>query len=299
MLAGEPRQAREILAQTAMPTAGRPRDASYVPGSCVRDAALLLLAWLDLEPTSARAAELARFLNREQRDGHWYTTQDDAMALLALGRYAQAVPEDTRPFRGDLILPDGNSRALTEAKDVHAVLSPDQPGMARITNAGPGLLYYVARAEGVPPAADIAEEDKGLSVRREFLDASGAPLNIAELHQGDLVVVKITLSTQDRTLDNIAIEELLPAGLEIENPNLVTTQPLPWIREKSDYAVHRDIRDDRLLLFTGQLSGTSVFYYAARAVTPGRFVVPAVTASCMYDPEIRSTSGRTNAIVEP
>jgi uncharacterized protein YfaS (alpha-2-macroglobulin family) len=35
-----------------------------------------------------------------------------------------------------------------------------------------------------------------------------------------------------------------------------------------------------------------VFYYAARAVSPGRYVYPAITAGCMYDPEIRSVNGR-------
>jgi uncharacterized protein YfaS (alpha-2-macroglobulin family) len=45
-----------------------------------------------------------------------------------------------------------------------------------------------------------------------------------------------------------------------------------------------------VLLFTKPVSGTSTFYYLARAVTPGRFTVPPISAECMYDPEVRSVT---------
>ena len=60
-----------------------------------------------------------------------------------------------------------------------------------------------------------------------------------------------------------------------------------------------DIRDDRLLLFTGSINGRSTFYYAARAVTPGTYIYPPVTAACMYEPEIRSVQGGRSVTVGP
>jgi uncharacterized protein YfaS (alpha-2-macroglobulin family) len=53
------------------------------------------------------------------------------------------------------------------------------------------------------------------------------------------------------------------------------------------------MRDDRLLLFAnlGETGGRYVHRYLARAVTRGRFRVPAVQAECMYDPEIVSRHG--------
>jgi len=53
-----------------------------------------------------------------------------------------------------------------------------------------------------------------------------------------------------------------------------------------------DIRDDRLILFTslGKRSARA-FYYTARAVTRGSFVLPNVQAEAMYDPTILSLSG--------
>jgi len=93
-------------------------------------------------------------------------------------------------------------------------------------------------------------------------------------------------------VDNLAIEDLLPACLEIENPDLATAQSLPRVKASTDWCAARDIRDDRLLLFTGRFQGRRSYCYAARAVTPGAFVVPSINASCMYDPETRSAAGR-------
>lgn len=298
LLSGEPRQATALLRQTGLPAA-RERETGGQLNSGVRDAALLLSAWLDIEPGNEAVQRLVELLDRKRTDDHWGTTQDNAMALLALGKYAQRVPADPRPFRGLLALPGLPSRAFGSTQDVHWAALPGRGGRITIVNDGPGTLYFSTRCEGVPFAEEIPEADAGLSVRRAFLDMSGAEIDATALPQGDLVVVKIVLDTKGRDLDNIAIEELIPAGWEIENPNLATSQQLEWVKEKSDWCIHRDIRDDRLLLFTGPVNGTQVFYYTARAVTPGRFILPPVTAACMYDPDIRSVSGRAKIEVTP
>lgn len=298
LLSGEPRQATEMMTQLGMP-ADRPREIGGLLNSSVRDASLLLSAWLDIDPKNEAVARLVQFIDKKQGVGHWYTTQDDAMALLALGKYAQRVPADTRPFSGILSFQRGLSRAFSSTQDVHHAAAPGQAAPLTIANDGPGTLYFSTRFEGVPAGDQIAEGDHGIAVHREFYDMNGANIDAATLEQGALVVVKIVVDTKGRDLDNIAIEELIPAGWEIENPNLATSQQLPWMKEKSDWCLHRDIRDDRLVLFTGAIGGTQAFYYAARAVTPGKFIYPPVTAACMYDPEIRSVAGRTKVTVKP
>ena len=61
---------------------------------------------------------------------------------------------------------------------------------------------------------------------------------------------------------------------------------------------HADIRDDRMILFTGAFSGKVTYHYAARAVTVGSYVYPALSASCMYDPDVRSVNGKSTLRVE-
>jgi uncharacterized protein YfaS (alpha-2-macroglobulin family) len=99
--------------------------------------------------------------------------------------------------------------------------------------------------------------------------------------------------------------DLLPAGLEIENPTLEGTAGKSNVAKEKDptpaFSPARvDIRDDRLILF-GDLtqSGRSTYTYLARAVTVGEYTLPPARVECMYDLGVNSidTSGRL--IVEP
>lgn len=297
MLGGDPRQATALMTRLGLPLPGAQRETSRTLNSPVRDAALLLSAWLDVDPQNPVVPQLVARISAQQKDGHWQTTQDNAAALLALGKYAQRVPASAEPLAARLMLPGGAAREFNATQDVHWAADQGSAGTARIENDGPGTVYYACRYEGVPRDGRVEEGDWGLKVRREWLDPQGQPLSGQIVAQGDLLVCRLTLDTQGRTLDNLVIEELLPAGFEIENQNLAVSQTVPWIKEKSDWCIHREQRDDRLILFTGAVTGARSFYYALRAVTPGTYVYPALTASCMYEPETRSVRGRTTVKV--
>ena len=47
-------------------------------------------------------------------------------------------------------------------------------------------------------------------------------------------------------------------------------------------------RDDRFLVF-GTLYGSAYAIYTVRAVTPGKFLIPALQAEAMYDPDMNGT----------
>ncbi len=62
---------------------------------------------------------------------------------------------------------------------------------------------------------------------------------------------------------------------------------------------HVEPRDDRVLIFARAYGNTAEYRYLVRAVTAGEFVLPAVEASCMYDPGIYSVHGKGIAKVNP
>ena len=101
------------------------------------------------------------------------------------------------------------------------------------------------------------------------------------------MVVRLTVDPLGNRLDQLVIEDLLPAGLEIENPNFAASQQVPWLKQKEENDRYRDARDDRMLIFTGSINQKTQFHYAVRAVTPGVYVLPSVVVSGMYEPEIR------------
>ena len=293
MHGGEPGLAGGVLEQLGIPPPGMPRDRGRSLDSDVRYAALLLSAWLERDPANPLVPQLARWLDDAQQDGRWLTTQDNAFALMALGKYARTRPRDPKPWSAEW---SAASLAAVSTGPTNlfrwANGNVSWPASGILANRGPGEFYYTVRLEGVP-AADrpAAERDDGLQIRREWLDLDGNPVDLEAVPQGQLVIVKLTLDTLGEPMDNLVIEDLLPAGFEIENPALATAQVVPWIRDRENGVASRQARDDRMLFFTGFINGRQAFYYSMRAVTPGEYVVPPAVVECMYDPVVRSVNG--------
>ena len=82
----------------------------------------------------------------------------------------------------------------------------------------------------------------------------------------------------------------MPAGLEIENPNLTegaTAEGLSFA--KSDLTpVHMEARDDRYVAAFDRSDRQKAEFsaaYVVRAVTPGRYVHPSALVEDMYRPD--------------
>ncbi len=292
LASGKPREAVKLLGGMGMPEAAGDRD--HWSASRTRDIALALSAWLDVEPGNEMVPRLVRGLEgtRVRDCGWWGSTQENAVALMALGKFARLAAPDKTPFAGELVPAGAAAVPFASAKDLR--WSSKEPGAVkelRIVNRGPGTCWYGVRMEGVPSMGTVKTEDAGVAVRRTFLDMDGKPLDVKKLKQGELAVVRLAVDTRGESLNNLVVEDLLPAGWEVENPALATAQTPKWLEAKSDWCIHRELRDDRVLLFTGAVAGEVEFYYTVRAVTPGVFVLPPVRVEGMYRSDVRSASG--------
>ena len=280
MRAGETETGRRIIAATGL------------PGN-LRDAAFGTLAWIEIDPAAAQTAACCLEIQRHRRTtGHWGSTQDNMLALLALGEYARHTVADEQPIAPVFVWSGGRYAAgPTNA----VVWHPDQRAASQnlvLTNAGSSAIYVSRRIRAVPTAEAQPDVDAGLKIRRQWLDRDGEPLDTARLTRGDLIVVRLTLTVPPETGGNLIIEDLLPACLEIENGDVARGGMLAWLdANASQWVLHREVRDDRLLLFADGLSGQKTFHYAARVVTAGEFAIPPVTVSDMYTPERMSRNG--------
>ena len=301
LYSGRPRDARTLLESIGLEAPVLPRTNGRVLAGGGRETALLLATWLEADPAQASVATLAQRLDAAQEEGYWGATYDTALAIMALGKYARYAAKQKQPLAATFHPEGGASMEFSEASPL-AWNSP-RPGeelAGRLENKGPGPLYYTALFEGVPAAEQVEETDSGLRVRREWLDANAEPWpDDQDIHVGDLILVRLTLETTEPSADNVVVTDLLPAGLELENPNLATSAVFPGLAQRTDAFRHRDMRDDRLLLFSSSFSGTITNHYALRAVTAGRYVLPAVAADGMYDPALRSLHGRQVIEVQP
>jgi hypothetical protein len=259
----------------------------------LREAAFALLAWLEIDPAHPFVAVCCQTIEKARRqEGHWGSTQDNALALLALGSYMKQVAVQPQAFAPTVrCFGQTFSAAVTNA---YTWSSGTANGVGPVTlgNGGPGPMYVTRRVSCVPLAATLKMADSGLKVRREWLDMQGVPRDPKTLQRGDLVIVRLTLDPLGQTLRDVVVEDLLPAGLEIEHAQMAAAGTVPWIKaNEAGWVLHRDVRDDRLLLFSKVLSEAECFHYAVRVVSPGAFLVPPVSAVAMYDPDTFSRHG--------
>jgi uncharacterized protein YfaS (alpha-2-macroglobulin family) len=254
-------------------------------GSSIRATAMTLSVLAQLAPTHRSVPMLTKKLIDSAKTGRWGTTQENAYALMALGKISRQFKHDD--FNGTIKI-DGETIKTFGHKKPIIVTSKGPEWISKsleIKVTGSGTAFVGVEISGIS-ASPLAAKQEGLMVQRFYFKSSGEPLLENEIQQGEVVITKIELrNTSGDRIENLAIVDLLPAGLEIENPRLSDQAIKPWMKKDRSEAQYMDVRDDRLILFASlNANEKNSFYYAARAVTKGEYVLPHVHAEAMYDP---------------
>jgi uncharacterized protein YfaS (alpha-2-macroglobulin family) len=128
----------------------------------------------------------------------------------------------------------------------------------------------------------------GLTIERSFSVPPG------QWRRGDLLTVTLAVQGIGRSYRSVVVEDLLCAGLEIENPRLLTSAAQAATRDGTDNAAHVEMRDDRLVM-VGHVPASAAWQhrYLARVVGGGSFTLPPATAECMYDRTVRAVGATT------
>jgi alpha-2-macroglobulin len=260
--------------------------------SPIRNQALVLNTLVDTDPNNIQIPLLARQLSINLKGERWLTTQEEAFAFLALGKLAK------KANNSNITASISSNNKVLGNFTANDLLVKNIGNTSSIRTQGRGSLYYFAQAEGLSATGKYEEIDNILKVRKQFYTRSGQPLGAAKFKQNQLVVVKITLqSTNGLAVDNVVVTDMLPAGVEIENPRLTADRDLVWVKDQTT-PEHFDIRDDRINFFTNISNKPQTFYYLVRAVSKGKFQMGPVSADAMYRGEYRSYSGGGVAVVE-
>lgn len=263
--------------------------------SPVRDEALALYVLLEAAPDHPQVGILSKHLSEKLKSAGWLSTQDRSFAFLALGRVAKRAQQSNVTAK---VVANGKELASFSGTDV--LISQgiaDQP--ITIQASGTGNVYYFWEQEGIPTDGSYKQEDSYLQVRKSFYDRSGHPISGTTFRQNDLVVVKISLQALDykTSIENVAVTDILPAGMEIENPRIGSIPELSWIKDASGYD-YMDVRDDRITFFTTATGSIKNYYYVVRAVSKGLFHMGPVSADAMYNGEYHSYWGAGKVVVK-
>ncbi|HDN9025972.1 TPA: alpha-2-macroglobulin family protein [Aeromonas veronii] len=257
-------------------------------GSPLRDQALELSLLrqhkLAAERWPALSAKVADTLAHRQ----WLSTQE-RLALLRLARFDPAVDWQAK------VASSSGIEALSGSAPLQ-LGAPEALAASVVTNEGKGSLYVQRTLIGYPEQAP-ARLSQGMSVTRSWFNSDGQQFDPAKVKVGDLVVVRLNVSSESAVPDALLVE-MVPAGFELENPALGNSIKLEelsiegkpaWQSEWNDYLKHQEFRDDRYTAALDLSEGSNQqLVYLMRAVTPGRYQVPPTQVEDMYRPELRA-----------
>lgn len=301
--AGIPQLSKWLLA-AAFATTGRPEVAgdlldmrnvntepeyhNYYYGSELRDKAIVLYTLTLLKKDEQAIPILNEICNRFNNND-WYSTQSLAWGLFSYMKWSESIPGDKDgPAKLKITYNGAKSDQTILSKQVWSKdlkVNSDNNSLT-IENTSEKPLYVTLTRKGIPLVSDIAREDKGLSMKIDYLDLSLKPIDQKNLKQGAdfMMVVKVTNNTF-ATVENIALTEMVPSGWEIQNTRLFEADY--GIKESSsDY---RDFRDDRVYTYFTLTQGQSkTFVLIINAAYKGEFYQPSVWCEAMYTPNCYS-----------
>jgi alpha-2-macroglobulin len=256
--------------------------------SAVRDEALALNVLLEADPANAQIPVMAQHLVQKLNKQTYFTTQEAAFSLLALGKMTKQAAKSTATAE---VMVNGKRVGAMTGESIKLLKKQLAGESVTLDTKGSGKLYYWWQASGISGTGQFIQEDNFLKVRRQLLDRYGREISGNTFRQNDLVVVKITLEKSfNGKLENIVVTDLLPGGWEIENARIKDLPDMQWIKDETT-PQSRDVRDDRIHLFTDMVGNRQVFYYSVRAVTPGTYQMGPLSADAMYQGEYHSYHG--------
>ncbi len=276
-------------------------------GSPLRDTALMIALThqhkLGRPAFDASAIELARDLaGGRGSSGKLYLSTQEQTALFRLGL---ALASERAPINAVITGAEGPG-AVVASSLITATARAGNAGALRVVPEGSGPLYASIDTAGVPARFEPTSS-AAMSIKREWFRTDGKPYDGKALHEGEALLVRLTLDSAQRIRDGL-VTDLLPGGLEAENLNLV--DPAQWQEVEiegtsvADALASGDVRyseyrDDRFVAAVELWPGsTKQLVYLVRAVSPGVFVNPPPMFEDMYRPELRAVGSVASATIE-
>jgi uncharacterized protein YfaS (alpha-2-macroglobulin family) len=144
-----------------------------------------------------------------------------------------------------------------------------------------------------PPAAG----GSGYSIERAYYDLDGRRVDPSSVAQGERLIAIVTVRADQKRAARLIVNDPLPAGFEIDNPNLLKAGDvagIPWL-DVVQAPAHKEFRTDRFVAAVERGKGDPLQFqlaYVVRAVSPGVFMHPAATVEDMYRPQQRGWTGQ-------
>ena len=284
-LIGQSGAADELLLSTS--TEVQPyRETGYTYGSDLRDKAIIALALHKLgrtEEALTMVADISKYLDSNR----WHSTHATAYALLAVGQILTDYEPDNLKFS---YAASASRRTVDSQKSLYSQplsVSENPQGTVSIKNESTTVLFAKVVLTGQRAVADeVPAVSKHINLRVKYTDMAGANIDPASLRQGtDFYVVATVTNPGSKVVDmeEVALTQVFPSGWEIINERLTGGS--------NNNVEYQDIRDDRINSFFDLRAKESITVKTKVTATyAGRFYLPPVVATAMYDDDVKATT---------
>ncbi|HEX9384943.1 MAG TPA: alpha-2-macroglobulin family protein, partial [Anaerolineales bacterium] len=312
-----------------------PRENIFTTGSPIYTTSVVVFVLAQLDPANPVVFNAVRYLaaHRNAR-GLWSIGHENAWAMIALNEAMVGFGDLKADFAfhaslngGPLASGDvsGNQvLAPTNAEVPLEFLSPTSPNLLTIQREdGLGRLYYRAVLNVNRPVEDVKPIDAGMRVDRVYTASDCSkncpPLSALQLGSDKPITAKLTLVLQHDS-HYVMVEDFIPAGMEILNRSLKTSQQgiegteagvqvqLEQFDDSDPFAegwgwwlFHEpQIRDDGILFSADYLpAGTYVLTYTLIPLQAGEYRVLPAHAWESFFPEVQGTSAGAVFEIKP
>ncbi|WP_026380024.1 alpha-2-macroglobulin family protein [Afifella pfennigii] len=261
-------------------------------GSRLRDGAAILTLASESDIDAADLPMLASLVAEEREAQSRTSTQEDAWSLLAANALMKGAASPQLIVAGERF--DGPMSTRIPEEDVRS-------GIA-IENLGSAPLDVAVSASGRSLTSEPASGN-GYLLQRQAFTLEGEPVDPANVALSERLVVVLTVTADAAGSGRLILDDPLPAGLEIDNPNILRggdVGALAWLDLSAEPA-HVEFRADRFIAGMERSASDATRFslaYVARAVSPGDFAHPAATIEDMYRPELRARTDSGRVRVE-
>lgn len=262
-------------------------------GSSVRDLA-------QLNRFAAESGELSNEALLDLFDAlaekRWLSTQE----RIALLQMASELELDQQAFSATIENSLGDMDISQSGRWQTGLTSEGLQALSAIS-ASDQRLYVTLTAAG-QSKTPLEASANGFDITRDYFNLAGEPIELDTLASGELIITRLYVHADQDSGDTLVVD-LLPAGLELENPNIspISFDALEVNNESiigwQNNVAHSEYRDDRFVAALSLRAGQGKhLYYVARAVLPGTYQVPAPYVDDMYRPSLNA-NGFSNGLV--
>lgn len=291
-----------------------------------RTTALVMMALNRENPNNPLVPNIYNYLTNTAVERGLVNTQETAWILQSVLEYAHTHGGLNPDFEFEVevngskkLSGEVEAQNLSEIFELTLPLSKlkQSPDMNEVhfEKEGKGLLNYDLKMTYYLPNEELMPLEKGIHITRDYYSFDEEEASIVDaMKSGEIYRGQLNLIVPE-DMYYVVVEERLPAGLSGINFNLDTTDQtlltkleeqqreenpdVYWYNNPLWYFNHREVRDDRILLFADFLpKGVYQYDFLVRAGLPGFYHHLPASAYQMYFPEVFGRTGGKRLEVE-